>query len=165
MSKEITLSRGRVAIVDDADYGWLSQWKWLYITSGYAVRRHMVNKRQRATSMHRLIMGFPDIMEVDHINGNKLDNRRCNLRLATTSQNQQNRTVTPHTSIFKGVTRSKWGWKSTIMVRGKSVHLGYHATQRIAADVYNLAAIRYFGEFCHLNDLTLIDHEKDPPVR
>ncbi len=165
MSKEITLSRSKVAIVDDADYEWLSQWKWLYITSGYAVRRYMVNKKQRASSMHRLIMNAPADMEVDHINRNKLDNRRCNLRFATTAQNQQNRTPTLHTSVFKGVTRSRWGWKVTIATGGKNVHLGYHPTQRIAAAIYNIAAIRYFGEFASLNDLTLLAHEDDPPIK
>lgn len=91
MSKEIPLSQGRLALVDDADYAELSQHKWFVDHYGYAVRNFPRSLcKTRDIRMHRVILNAPDGMTVDHINGNRLDNRRCNLRLATDAQNKCN---------------------------------------------------------------------------
>ncbi len=154
MSRVLQLSRGKTAIVDDADYEWLSQWKWLYITSGYAARRFMENGKQRCLYLHRFLLDAPPCLEVDHINHDKLDNRRCNLRLVTVSQNQQNKAPSPNkVSIYKGVTLMKGRWRATISVNGKYTHLGYYSSESEAAEAYNRAAAEYFGEYARLNAL------------
>ena len=91
MTKEILLTQGQVAIVDDEDYKRISQWKWSYRRNprshyGYAYR----GMNGHHISMHRLIMNAPDDLEVDHIDRNGLNNCRFNLRLATRSQQRAN---------------------------------------------------------------------------
>ena len=85
----ISLTQGKVVIVDDEDFEWLNQWKWLY-NGGYAIRSVGPYKNRKHIRMHRLIMDTPDHLEVDHINWDKLDNRRSNLRNVTRSENQRN---------------------------------------------------------------------------
>jgi hypothetical protein len=94
MMKEIALTQGKVALVDDADYGWLNQWKWtltIHLHTCYAYRMKWDGRRNRHISMHRLITGAPKGQECDHINGNGLDNRRSNLRVCTHLINSRNR--------------------------------------------------------------------------
>ena len=89
MAKEIKLTKGFVAIVDDEDYEWLSQWKWHY--DKYACRRKSTGyKQSKIVFMHREILGYEGELDVDHINKDRIDNRKCNLRLATRSQNLAN---------------------------------------------------------------------------
>ena len=97
---------------------------------------------------------------VDHINGDKLDNRKENLRLCTNSTNQANRKTRRGVSKFKGVVleRRKNGrvfWKATIVFEGKAEYLGSFATDLEAAAAYNIAAVAKFGDFADINDLTL----------
>lgn len=126
--KLIQLTQGKSAIVDDADFEWLNQWKWRY-THGYARRAHYVDSRRVGDiHMHRLVNNTPDGgFDTDHINRNKLDNRRSNLRTATRSQNNFN-TPAPmnNTSGVKGVWWSKqWKrWYAQIRVNGKTHSLG-----------------------------------------
>jgi len=94
--REISLTQGLVAIVDAGDYVWLSKWKWFAKVGGcggdaYAARSVRINGKVKTVRMHRLIMDAPDGMEVDHINGNTMDNRRCNLRIVSKSENLANR--------------------------------------------------------------------------
>jgi len=110
--------------------------------------------------MHRFLMRAPKNKMVDHVNGDKLDNRRENLRLATNSENQANRRAVRGKSNFKGVTWQKRTydegrgyWKAQIVVQGKLHYLGKYCTDLEAAAAYNDAAVRFFGEFAHLNDL------------
>ncbi len=109
--------------------------------------------------MHRHLLKPPVGVMVDHINGDKLDNRRENLRLCTNSQNQANCKVARGRSKFKGVVWQKtpWGghWRSQITVQKRVICLGSHLSDLDAAKAYNNAAVLYFGEFAHLNDLTL----------
>ena len=88
---EIILKSGEVVLVDDADYPWLSHWKWKRHRNGYACRTGYKNKKYILVLMHRQIMEPPYGLEVDHINRNKLDNRRVNLRCVTRSENNFNR--------------------------------------------------------------------------
>ena len=90
--KQISLSRGLFAVVDDADYEWLSRWKWSASTYGYAVRAETISGRGKSRKrkifwMHREIMQTPPGKDTDHINGNRLDNRRLNLQICSRSQN------------------------------------------------------------------------------
>lgn len=156
MAKEIVLTKGKVAVVDDGDYEMLVALgaRWC-INDGYAFNR-------THGRMHRFLLKAPADLMVDHANGDKLDNRRENLRLCTNSQNQANRKVTVGVSTFKGVTwqrrpgcTSRGFWKAQIVVGGKLTYLGSFRTDREAAAAYNEAASAMFGEFAHLNDLSL----------
>ena len=170
MSKEISLSRGKFALVDDADYEWLSQWKWCCSVNGYAVRRA---NSGGSVYMHRAITDCPCGMYVDHVNHDTLDNRRTNLRVATPTQNHGNslprgrRTSLPEhvrTSIFKGVVMRMERWQAQVYVHGTTIRLGRFLTQRAAAAAYNEAASRYFGEYAFLNDLSLLPEHLDVPI-
>ncbi len=165
MSKEITLRHGQIAIVDDADYEWLNQWQWSTDSSGYAYRHVYIDGTNRSVYMHRVILNAPHKSQVDHVNHEKLDNRRCNLRIVTQSQNNQNaqRRVKAE-SAFKGVKRRGNRWEAYIVVDSKRMYLGLHLTQRSAAHAYNLAASQYFGEFACLNDLDTLSPQDDPPM-
>lgn len=120
--KEINLTQGKKAIVDDDMYEYLSQWKWCY-SHGYAIRQSSrVNGKQHTIWMHRQIMATPKGMETDHIDRNKLNNQYHNLRICTRSQNTMNTGVhVDNTSGFKGVTwhKRKLGWQAQIRVNGK----------------------------------------------
>lgn len=154
---EIALTKGRSAIVDDDDVAWLSQWRWRYKEAGngrqgYAVRttRYAGSDRQITIYMHRLILGV-ESPQADHINGNKLDNRRANLRAATKRQNRGNRPPHGGTSKFKGVVRSGDRWIARLQTTPKAVYLGAFVDEESAARAYDEAARRHFGEFAWLN--------------
>lgn len=109
--------------------------------------------------MHRLILGleaYNSKNPVDHINGNGLDNRRCNIRISTNSQNQANRSAGVNNTIgFKGVRLAKGykskPWRADIKLNGKRKFLGYYSTPKEAAYAYNKASETIFGEFSRLN--------------
>jgi hypothetical protein len=152
MSQEIQLSRGLVAIVDDCDYERLSGFKWYASLEGK--RFYAVHGRKQKIRMHRLILYAPRGKEVDHINGNTLDNRRGNLRLATRAQNGRNRRISrTNTSGFKGVHLHKrtGRWNAQIKFRGKIYNLGCFDTPEEAAREYDRAARLAFGKFSRLN--------------
>lgn len=155
MAKQIPLTQGKFAIVDDEDYDWLSQWKW-YFSHGYAKRdRHicMVGKKEKKERiyMHRLINKTGSNVTTDHINGDKLDNRKENLRCCTDAQNNMNKSIRKDSvgSKFKGV---KWhkvnkNWNARLF--GK--HIGVFRSEIEAAIAYNRAAISQCGDFAKLN--------------
>lgn len=148
--KEIKLTQGRFALVDDEDYEYLNQWRWYYSDSGYAVRKPSSVR----FFMHRVVINTPEGMFTDHINRNKLDNRRENLRICTRSQNCANVGILPsNTSGYKGVSfDSREGkWRANIRVKGKKHSLGYFENIIEAVSAYNIAALEHFGEFAVLN--------------
>lgn len=149
--KEIPLSRGRVAIVDDEDFEHLSQWKWFCTASGYAVRNSKSNEgTKRTIFMHRVIMGDPTGFLVDHKSMDTLDNRRINLRVATKAQNMSNRGPQANNkSGFKGVfwNKQKAKWNAKICVNKKHVHLGFFKSSHDAHQAYFEGAKRMHGEF------------------
>lgn len=155
--KTIPLTKGYVTIVDDADYEWLSRWKWRAEVSPhrravYAVRKVRVNGRQVMARMHCLLLGVVAPDRGDHKNGNGLDNRRSNLRVASTTKNNVN--VAPrrmNKSGYKGVTQDKARWRATISIANKDVHLGAFASPQLAAAAYDAAALRLHGEFAWTN--------------
>lgn len=124
---KIKLTQDKYAIVDDADFEWLNQWKWKLNWNGYACRNARADGRYVKTYMHRLINATPTGQDTDHINRNKLDNRRSNLRDATRSQNNFNMLPSvANTSGTKGVSWSKQrnSWRAYIKIAGRQVYLG-----------------------------------------
>jgi len=125
-------------------------------TSGPEMARIDEGKR-RVIHMHRVILQPKKGLDIDHINGNRLDNRRINLRYATRSQNNMNRFARCVTSKspYKGVCWRAHAkrWKAYIKINKTQIHIGYFTTAEKAAKAYNKAAIKYFGEFANLNSL------------
>lgn len=154
--KEILLTKNSVCLVDDEDYSALAKYKWQKHSGGYAVRSHWITGGKGKTNqvyMHRAIMGVIDAKkQVDHINGNKLDNRKVNLRICTESQNKRNSSKRAHLE-YKGVYFvPKLGkFKASITFDRKTHHLGVFMSQKVAAQAYDKAAKKYFGEFAKLN--------------
>jgi hypothetical protein len=151
--KEIQLTKGKKALVDDVDYEYLSQWKWHVGSHGYAVRTSS-DASKRKILMHRVIMQTSEKMEADHISGDKLDNRRSNLRHADSSQNKMNKgPQCNNKSGYKGVCwhSQKEKWHAQIKCRDVKKSLGLHLSSEDAARAYDRAAIEYFGEFAYLN--------------
>jgi len=151
MSKIIPLTQGKVAIVDDEDYEYLNQFKWYarkHRNTFYAARNIYRNGKQTVLSMHTAVMGRKKGLEIDHINGNGLDNRRSNLRFVTHRQNLQNR-HTAKTSKYPGVNWSKIAhkWRAYIEINGKQIHLGYFNNEYEAYLAYQ-KAVEKLGEEC-----------------
>jgi hypothetical protein len=129
---EIELTRGYVALVDAQDVEFLQEWKWYArLNNGIIYAGSKIGERY--TFMHRLILSAAKGLGVDHRNGNGLDNRRSNLRLATNSQNQMNRGLQRNnTSGFKGVSfdRRRGLWMAKIYVERKYHFLGYFSSPK-----------------------------------
>lgn len=166
MSRTIPLTRGYFTIVDDEDFEWLSQWKWLAQGPAdgriYAARDANENGRKRRILMHRQILGTVDAafhVKTDHVNNDSLDNRRQNLRTCTNLQNSGNygafkeRAGKPVSSRYRGVSFYKRNgyWTAQINVHGKKRHLGCFPTQEDAARARDVASRKHFGEFAFLN--------------
>lgn len=147
MSQAIPLTKGQSTLVDDADYAWLTQWRWRLNSKGYVVRSYTQNGAVVVVNMHRLIMQPPPRLVVDHIDHDKLNNTRANLRLLTQQQNLMNRRMfRNNTTGFKGVTYRDGKWHASLEKDGVGIHLGYHADLKTAALVYDHAAVLLFGE-------------------
>jgi hypothetical protein len=158
--KEIQLTQGKVALVDDCDFEELNQHKW-------TANRHILKNRliwyavrhirrqdgiRRTLGMHQQILS--GVCEIDHRDGDGLNNRRSNLRPATHSHNQWNRHKSPgHSSRFKGVVRRNKtrAWHARITFNREVLHLGYFSEEEDAAKAYDLAARKNFGEFALTN--------------
>lgn len=153
MPKVIHLFRSGEAIVDDDVYEYLSQWNWHLTKNGYAFRHVKIDGKEKAILMHRVIADTPEGYETDHINGNKLDNQRSNLRNASKSQNQGNSKIrTDNKTGFKGVHSSHGRYIAQIRIYGKKVSLGTFNDPIEAARAYDIAAKEHFGEFAKLNN-------------
>lgn len=144
--KKVKLTQNKFAIVDDEDFDFINQWKWFLNDNGYAVRSVWKGKKIR---MHRLINQTLEGMDTDHINRNRLDNRKSNLRTLTRSQNNLNTGLWNHnTSGVKGVTwdKSRNKWAAQIQVKGKNVHLGRYEKFNSAKLAREQGEIIYYGQ-------------------
>lgn len=153
------LDKGVTVVVDPEDYERLSKWKWYLHSGGYAVRivfRRIGYKEyeKKAVLMHREIMNTPQGLMTDHINGNKLDNRKDNLRICTGKENQGNRKKQASLySKYLGVTWCKQHrlWKAQLGIKSKSLNIGLFKSEHHAALARDLWAKDYFGKFATLN--------------
>ncbi|MCJ7728459.1 MAG: HNH endonuclease, partial [Sedimentisphaerales bacterium] len=156
--RKIYLGEDEWALVSPLDYYQLKNFNWYLSGNGtdfYAYRNVKTGPgKTKIVSMHRQIMNAPAHLLVDHRNSDSLDNRRSNLRLATQSQNMQNRAKRKNTtSRFIGVCFDKQTgkWKARITCDGKKTCLGRFDDEIEAAKVYDAAARKYHGEFARLN--------------
>lgn len=154
----LPLTKGCVAVIDAEDLPLVEGRNWhamVQSRTAYAVRRERHGGKLRALLLHRVIMCAPDHMEVDHVNGDGLDNRRVNLRLAERSENSRNRkTHINNSSGFKGVyfEKTKGKWRAQIRAGGKKYHLGYSDTAESAHDLYRNASMAHHGAFANDGD-------------
>lgn len=156
----IKLNQNKELIIDDEDYYIISKHHWTYrgVTSKtsnlpYVSAHTYVDGKRTTIRVHRLIMKPQKGMQVDHINHNTLDNRKCNLRVCTPTQNRQNCYSRVGNSEYKGVSFHKRIKKFMAYIRVNKVliHLGYFVNGSDAAIAYNIAAKKYFGEYALLN--------------
>lgn len=161
--KIIPLTKGYKAIVDDEDYEKVSQYKWYAnikndYSTPYAYRKQWISEKKKYISiaMHRFVFGLvTGYLDVDHRNGNTLDNRKENLRVATHQDNMRNRKVNSKRG-YKGVSycnRDKLikKWRAYIQIKGKFRNLGYFMTAEEGAKAYDIAAKEYYKDFARLN--------------
>lgn len=157
--KEIPLTQGKVALVDDEDFELVNQYRWYALRNHrtfYAVKQmRQVDGRRGLLWMHRLILGLTDSrQQADHINHNGLDNRRVNLRVVSQSENAQNRRMAlANKSGFKGVALDSRTQRYRVQIRinRKPTTIGYFATAEEAARVYDAKARELYGEFACVN--------------
>ena len=151
--KTIPLSQGKEAIVDDEDYQFLIESNWTATKRSHGFYAYRGKDSGGWIYMHQIILGKKDDLEVDHINGDGLDNRRENLRFVTRQQNCWN--AKGKSGGFKGATFSKEKglWAARIYVSGHNRHIGYFKEEEDAAIAYNVAAQLFRGEFARLNDV------------
>lgn len=165
----IPLTQKKFAIVDADDYEYLSQFKWFFHKGGisktgafygYAERKQRIGGKDTAIRMHRVINKTPDGLYTDHVNGNTLDNRKINLRTATSTQNQMNRkSAEGSSSRFKGVHWNKTNkhWQARLKADGKERTIGTFKSEIDAAKAYNEVAEKEFGQYARLNEIPLVN--------
>ena len=153
----VALTQGRVAIVDATDAHLVSGENWQFSshpTTEYAGRSQWAGNRYVKVKLHRVLMNAPDGLQVDHIDGNGLNNRRCNLRLVTNTQNCWNqRRAKNNTSGYRGVSfdARRGCWQANIRVNGKLKYLGRFETPKDASAAYDAAALKAFGQFARIS--------------
>ena len=154
MCKQIPLNPDTVALVDDTDYDQVRAYNWFLSGTGYAVGFVPIDGKYKLTYLHRLLMNAQPGEIVDHINGDVLNNRRDNLRLATPQQNGQNKRLSPlSTTGLKGVGyhKKRRKYHTRIQRQGIRYHLGFFDDAETAALAYDAAARMLFGEFAVCN--------------
>lgn len=152
---EVHLTQGKVAMADIEDFEAISKFKWCLCQNRPTAACYAVSKQKKLSiRMHRLILNCPPSKQVDHINGNGLDNRRFNLRICTNSQNHFNTKMYKNNpSGFKGVYFHKLmkKWQAKIMKNGKEYRLGYFKSAIEAAMAYDKKALKLHGQFAFCN--------------
>ena len=165
--------QGKFAQVDDSDFDWLNQWKWYYANTGYPTRSVLTgykdptkvknnkngkNRIIKKVQMHRLILNLTDPkIEGDHRDLNRLNCQRYNLRKATQKQNRRNRGIQfNNTSGYKGVIKRKYGngvniYTTEINLTNEKIRFSSFKTPEESAVMYDLNAIKIFGEYANTN--------------
>jgi len=154
--KQIPLTQEKVALVDDTDYEHFNQWNWHYTSEGYAARNasRKTPGGRKKIFMHREIMQTPDDMEVDHRDGNGLNNQRYNMRNCTHAKNMHNKPKPANNkSGYVGVSWSKsgGGWEAYITNDGEHIYLGLFDVAEDAAQARDAKARELRGEFANTN--------------
>lgn len=156
---EVKLKNNHTLLIDDADWNLVKNFKWTAHKKPpnncyYAIATDYSSGKKKTIYLHNLLINKPSAFTIDHINGDGLDNRRQNIRLATKSQNAGNQKLRANNKTgFKGVCFHKQHklYMATIKVNYKGIHLGYFKTPESAAKAYDKAAIKHFGKFAKLN--------------
>lgn len=157
--KEIPLSQGKVALVSDHRYSYLTQWKWtaFHSPSGlwYAGRQIGGRKNSKRLAMHQVIAEPPIGFIADHIDGNGLNNVDENLRVCTKAENNRNRVIRRDSSTgFKGVSKhigKLTPYEASISINSRKKSLGYFSSSEEAAKAYDAAARKYYGVYAKTN--------------
>lgn len=155
--RAIPLTKGKYALVSDEDYERVSQFKWTALHSSdghiwYAYRQPTVNGKRKNVYLHRFVLNEPDGHLVDHINGDGLDCRRENLRLATEQQNRWNRSRRIQwKSRYVGVVRDHNRFQARAHAHGERMYFGSYPSEVMAAEVYDAVVRRLRGEFARTN--------------
>lgn len=156
----LLLQTGGTALIDDQDVEIVSPYKWYRVAPGrrtpsafYVIAKPYcrLTKKQPTLWMHRLLLSPKRGEQVDHINRDGLDNRRCNLRICTQSQNNANSQHRVSSTGYRGVYRDGRRYQAAISVGGQMVRLGRFDGAIPAARAYDAAALQHFGEFASLN--------------
>lgn len=161
--KLIPLTQGKFTKIDDEDFERVSQYKWHYSSKRLGsligcVKRHCVqNGKIYLMRLHRFIISVPDDMQVDHIDGDALNNQKSNLRICTPAQNCMNKRFEPkrNTSGFKGVSLHKptGRWRARVKLDRKERHVGLFDSPIEAARAYDEMAVKCFGVFAKTNEM------------
>jgi len=170
--REIPLTRGQVALVDDGDYERVSKFKWYALWDpSRRTYRALRNKQENESEngkrgliyLHRFIMKVPKGKDIDHRDRDPLNNQKNNLRICTRAQNNMNKLKREgYSSEYKGVSwnKQKLKWEASIGKDYKKHHLGLFTDETDAAIAYNKAALEMFGEYAVLNDVPdAADHD------
>ena len=148
----LPLANGLEALIDAEDIKKVAPHSWCCVPRWGGEFRACTRTKGKIVYLHRLLLDAPKGLEVDHINGCGLDNRRTNLRLATHSQNLKNQRSAKR--LYKGVEqRSKNSWTATIWIDYKNIYIGSFRTPQLAALAYNQKATELHGEFARLNEV------------
>lgn len=146
----LPLSQGKVAVIDFSDFEKVGRAKWFASRDGNTFYAHR-EVRGRTRRLHRELLDAPAGTQVDHKDGDGLNNCRGNLRLCTGAENTRNQRHRAGSSQFKGVYRHRGKWSARILVDGKRKHLGCFLSEIDAAYAYDIAAKQHFGEFARPN--------------
>ena len=150
--KEIKLYNNKgIALVDDEDYEWLSEYKWHNDGHGYAKTKININDKWINQYMHKLLISTSKNMITDHVDRNRLNNQKNNLRMVTRSQNRMNSTKQRGILKYKGVSKYWNKWKAEIRFNNKNYYLGLFKNEIDAAKAYNEKAKELFNEYACLN--------------